>query len=91
MWESQCVLLARGGDRHSFSRQCRHDPYRLLQYDLDSPLQKNPPLLVKKYAVVPGMVLVSQSPEGDSPPNTCHPCLHSSSPLWSHRLGAGRG
>nr|XP_025741011.1 uncharacterized protein C3orf20 homolog isoform X3 [Callorhinus ursinus] len=38
--------------------QCRHDPYRLLRYDLDSSLQKDPPLLVKKYAVVPGMVLM---------------------------------
>ncbi|XP_040851193.1 uncharacterized protein C3orf20-like [Ochotona curzoniae] len=38
--------------------QCWHDPYRLLQYDLDSPLQKTPPLLVKKHAVVQGMVLM---------------------------------
>uniref|UniRef100_H0V8K4 Chromosome 3 open reading frame 20 n=1 Tax=Cavia porcellus TaxID=10141 RepID=H0V8K4_CAVPO len=38
--------------------QCRHDPYRLLQYDLDSPLQCHPPLLVTKFAVVPGMVLM---------------------------------
>ncbi|XP_069907152.1 uncharacterized protein C3orf20 [Oryctolagus cuniculus] len=38
--------------------QCRHDPYRLLQYDLDSPLQEVPPLLVKKHAVVQGMVLM---------------------------------
>ncbi|KAM8758827.1 uncharacterized protein C3orf20 homolog [Rhynchonycteris naso] len=38
--------------------QCQRDPYRLLQYDLDSPLQKGPPLLVKKYAVVQGMVLM---------------------------------
>uniref|UniRef100_A0A7N5KIF0 Chromosome 3 open reading frame 20 n=1 Tax=Ailuropoda melanoleuca TaxID=9646 RepID=A0A7N5KIF0_AILME len=38
--------------------QCRHDPYRLLRYDLDSSLQKDPPLLVKKYAVVQGMVLM---------------------------------
>ncbi|KAM5231853.1 uncharacterized protein C3orf20 homolog [Hipposideros larvatus] len=38
--------------------QCRHDPYRLLRYDLDSPLQRDPPLLVKKYAVVQGMVLM---------------------------------
>uniref|UniRef100_A0A8C0ZQM6 FAM194 C-terminal domain-containing protein n=1 Tax=Castor canadensis TaxID=51338 RepID=A0A8C0ZQM6_CASCN len=36
----------------------RHDPYRLLRYDLESPLQKDPPLLVKKYAVVRGMVLM---------------------------------
>ncbi|XP_061051589.1 uncharacterized protein C3orf20 homolog [Eubalaena glacialis] len=38
--------------------QCRHDPYRLLQYNLDSPLQRDPPLLVKKYAVMQGMVLM---------------------------------
>uniref|UniRef100_A0A8C3YMA0 Chromosome 3 open reading frame 20 n=1 Tax=Catagonus wagneri TaxID=51154 RepID=A0A8C3YMA0_9CETA len=38
--------------------QCQHDPYRLLQYDLDSPLQRAPPLLVKKHAVVQGMVLM---------------------------------
>uniref|UniRef100_A0A8D1F8Z3 FAM194 C-terminal domain-containing protein n=1 Tax=Sus scrofa TaxID=9823 RepID=A0A8D1F8Z3_PIG len=38
--------------------QCQHDPYRLLQYDLDSPLQRAPPLLVKKYAVLQGMVLM---------------------------------
>ncbi|XP_074260202.1 uncharacterized protein C3orf20 homolog isoform X2 [Saimiri boliviensis] len=38
--------------------QCRHDPYRLLQYDLDSPLQEDPPLMMKKYSVVPGMILM---------------------------------
>ncbi|KAM6216143.1 LOW QUALITY PROTEIN: uncharacterized protein C3orf20 homolog [Rhynchocyon petersi] len=38
--------------------QCRQDPYQLLRYDPDSPLQNNPPLLVKKYAVVHGMVLM---------------------------------
>ncbi|XP_062971523.1 uncharacterized protein C3orf20 homolog [Cynocephalus volans] len=38
--------------------QCRHDPYRLLCYDLDGPLQKKPPLMVKKYSVVRGMVLM---------------------------------
>ncbi|KAK2493661.1 hypothetical protein MC885_000644, partial [Smutsia gigantea] len=38
--------------------QCLHDPYRLLCYDLHSPLQKTPPLLVQKYAVVQGMVLM---------------------------------
>lgn len=53
--------------------QCWHDPYRLLQYDLDSPLQKTPPLLVKKHAVVQGMVLVSWRPVGTSWPVAC-PC-----------------
>ncbi|XP_053455811.1 uncharacterized protein C3orf20 homolog [Nycticebus coucang] len=38
--------------------QCRHDPYRLLRYDLHSPLQKDPPLMVKKYSVVEGMILM---------------------------------
>nr|XP_035129642.1 uncharacterized protein C3orf20 homolog isoform X1 [Callithrix jacchus]XP_035129643.1 uncharacterized protein C3orf20 homolog isoform X1 [Callithrix jacchus]XP_035129644.1 uncharacterized protein C3orf20 homolog isoform X1 [Callithrix jacchus]XP_054101936.1 uncharacterized protein C3orf20 homolog isoform X1 [Callithrix jacchus]XP_054101937.1 uncharacterized protein C3orf20 homolog isoform X1 [Callithrix jacchus]XP_054101939.1 uncharacterized protein C3orf20 homolog isoform X1 [Callithrix ja len=38
--------------------QCWHDPYRLLQYDLDSPLQEDPPLMMKKYSVVPGMILM---------------------------------
>ncbi|KAL6063652.1 hypothetical protein STEG23_010657, partial [Scotinomys teguina] len=38
--------------------QCQHDPYRLLRYDLDSPLQKDPPLMVKKFAVAHGMVLM---------------------------------
>ncbi|XP_042536099.1 uncharacterized protein C3orf20 homolog [Dipodomys spectabilis] len=38
--------------------QCRHDPYRLLRYDLDNPLHKEQSLLVKKYAVVQGMVLM---------------------------------
>ncbi|KAF6098698.1 hypothetical protein HJG60_001830 [Phyllostomus discolor] len=41
--------------------QCRRDPYRLLRYDLDSPLQKDPPLLVTKYAVMQGMVLMFAS------------------------------
>ncbi|XP_029412965.1 uncharacterized protein C3orf20 homolog [Nannospalax galili] len=38
--------------------QCQHDPYRLLRYDLESPLQKIPPLMVTKFAVVRGMVLM---------------------------------
>uniref|UniRef100_A0A8C6GTH1 RIKEN cDNA 4930590J08 gene n=1 Tax=Mus spicilegus TaxID=10103 RepID=A0A8C6GTH1_MUSSI len=44
--------------RSSPCTQCRHDPYRLLRYDLDSPLQKDPPLMVKKFAVIHGMVLM---------------------------------
>ena len=75
-----------GGDGHSFlSRQCRHDPYRLLQYNLDSPLQRDPPLLVKKYAVMQGMVLVSRGPGGPTarclPPWSLQPL-----PLWNHRF-----
>ncbi|XP_021778368.1 uncharacterized protein C3orf20 homolog isoform X3 [Papio anubis] len=38
--------------------QCRYDSYRLLQYDLDSPLQEDPPLMVKKNCVVQGMILM---------------------------------
>lgn len=72
------------GDRQSFlSRQCQHDPYRLLQYDLDSPLQRAPPLLVKKYAVLQGMVLVSWAP-GDLLLAACHPSFCSLCPcgMW---------
>ncbi|KAF7249869.1 hypothetical protein EYD10_04535 [Varanus komodoensis] len=38
--------------------QCKHDPYRFLKYDLESPLNKTPPLLVQKHGVVPGMVVM---------------------------------
>ncbi|XP_074139924.1 uncharacterized protein C3orf20 homolog isoform X2 [Sminthopsis crassicaudata] len=37
--------------------QCRRDPYRLLRYNIHSALQEDPPLLVQKYAVSPGMIL----------------------------------
>lgn len=55
-------LLGVGATGTAFSWQCRHDPYRLLCYDLDGQLQRDPPLLVKKYAVMQGMILVSQGP-----------------------------
>uniref|UniRef100_A0A671FGE3 Chromosome 3 open reading frame 20 n=1 Tax=Rhinolophus ferrumequinum TaxID=59479 RepID=A0A671FGE3_RHIFE len=57
-WLLNTLYSHRQQGRASPCIQCRHDPYRLLRYDLDSPLQKNPPLLVKKYAVVQGMVLM---------------------------------
>ncbi|XP_044907934.1 uncharacterized protein C3orf20 homolog isoform X4 [Felis catus] len=57
-WMLDTLYSHRQQGRASPCIQCRHDPYRLLQYDLDSALQKNPPLLVKKYAVVQGMVLM---------------------------------
>ncbi|XP_058144504.1 uncharacterized protein C3orf20 homolog [Dasypus novemcinctus] len=57
-WLLDTLHSHRQQGRSSPCTQCRHDPYRLLQYDLDSPLQKVPPLLVKKYAVVQGMVLM---------------------------------
>ncbi|XP_039402709.1 uncharacterized protein C3orf20 homolog isoform X3 [Mauremys reevesii] len=40
---------------------CRCDPYRLLRYDMDSVTRRKPPLpplLVRKHAVTPGMVLM---------------------------------
>ncbi|XP_042835515.1 uncharacterized protein C3orf20 homolog isoform X6 [Panthera tigris] len=57
-WMLDTLYSHRQQGRASPCIQCRHDPYRLLRYDLDSALQKNPPLLVKKYAVVQGMVLM---------------------------------
>ncbi|CAM5125818.1 unnamed protein product [Eretmochelys imbricata] len=42
-------------------RICRCDPYRLLRYNMDSVMRKKPPLpplLVRKHAVTPGMVLM---------------------------------
>ncbi|XP_040347819.1 uncharacterized protein C3orf20 homolog isoform X1 [Herpailurus yagouaroundi] len=57
-WMLDILYSHRQQGRASPCIQCRHDPYRLLRYDLDSALQKNPPLLVKKYAVVQGMVLM---------------------------------
>ncbi|XP_045435171.1 uncharacterized protein C3orf20 homolog isoform X3 [Pipistrellus kuhlii] len=57
-WILNTIYCHRQQGRASPCIQCRHDPYRLLRYDLDSPLQKDPPLLVKKYAVMQGMVLM---------------------------------
>ncbi|XP_045668366.1 uncharacterized protein C3orf20 homolog [Ursus americanus] len=57
-WLLDTLYSHRQQGRASPCIQCRHDPYRLLRYDLDSSLQKDPPLLVKKYAVVQGMVLM---------------------------------
>ncbi|XP_003409787.1 uncharacterized protein C3orf20 homolog [Loxodonta africana] len=57
-WLLDTLYRHRQQGRASPCIQCRHDPYRLLRYDPDSPLQNDPPLLVKKYAVVQGMVLM---------------------------------
>ncbi|KAM8926246.1 uncharacterized protein C3orf20 homolog isoform 2-T2 [Lycaon pictus] len=57
-WLLDTLYSHRQKGRASPCIQCRHDPYRLLRYDLDSPLQREPPLLVKKYAVVQGMILM---------------------------------
>ncbi|CAO2605954.1 Uncharacterized protein C3orf20 homolog [Lemmus lemmus] len=57
-WLLDTLYSHRQQGRSSPCTQCRHDPYRLLRYDLDSALQKDPPLMVKKFAVVHGMVLM---------------------------------
>ncbi|XP_048212278.1 uncharacterized protein C3orf20 homolog [Perognathus longimembris pacificus] len=57
-WLLDTLYSHRQQGRASPCIQCRHDPYRLLRYDLNSPLHKEPPLLVKKYSVVQGMVLM---------------------------------
>uniref|UniRef100_A0A8D2DN44 Chromosome 3 open reading frame 20 n=1 Tax=Sciurus vulgaris TaxID=55149 RepID=A0A8D2DN44_SCIVU len=57
-WVVDTLYNHRQQGRASPCIQCRHDPYRLLRYDLHGPLQKSPPLLVKRYAVVQGMILM---------------------------------
>ncbi|XP_057641396.1 uncharacterized protein C3orf20 homolog [Chionomys nivalis] len=57
-WLLDTLYSHRQQGRSSPCTQCRLDPYRLLRYDIDSPLQKDPPLMVKKFAVVHGMVLM---------------------------------
>ncbi|XP_038173852.1 uncharacterized protein C3orf20 homolog [Arvicola amphibius] len=57
-WLLDTLYNHRQQGRSSPCNQCRLDPYRLLRYDIDSPLQKDPPLMVKKFAVVHGMVLM---------------------------------
>uniref|UniRef100_A0A8C6MNC1 Chromosome 3 open reading frame 20 n=1 Tax=Moschus moschiferus TaxID=68415 RepID=A0A8C6MNC1_MOSMO len=57
-WLLDTLYSHRQQGRASPCIQCRHDPYRLLRYDLDGPLQRDPPLLVKKYAVMQGMILM---------------------------------
>ncbi|XP_037682817.1 uncharacterized protein C3orf20 homolog [Choloepus didactylus] len=57
-WLLDTLHSHRQQGRSSPCIQCWRDPYRLLRYDLDSPLQKVPPLLVRKHAVVQGMVLM---------------------------------
>ncbi|XP_040103199.1 uncharacterized protein C3orf20 homolog [Oryx dammah] len=57
-WLLDVLYSHRQQGRASPCIQCRHDPYRLLRYDLDGPLQRDPPLLVKKYAVMQGMILM---------------------------------
>ncbi|XP_037379471.1 uncharacterized protein C3orf20 homolog isoform X2 [Talpa occidentalis] len=57
-WLLDTLYSHRQQGRGSPCIQCRRDPYRLLHYDLDGPLQRDPPLLVEKYAVLQGMILM---------------------------------
>ncbi|XP_060239739.1 uncharacterized protein C3orf20 homolog [Meriones unguiculatus] len=57
-WLLDTMYNHRQQGRASPCMQCRHDPYRLLRYDLDSPLQQDPPIMVKRFAVVDGMILM---------------------------------
>ncbi|XP_045390086.1 LOW QUALITY PROTEIN: uncharacterized protein C3orf20 homolog [Lemur catta] len=57
-WLLDTLYGQRQQGRASPCMQCRHDPYRLLLYDLHGPLQATPPLMVKKFSVVPGMILM---------------------------------
>ncbi|XP_044532007.1 uncharacterized protein C3orf20 homolog [Gracilinanus agilis] len=56
-WTLDRLYLHNQYGRPSPCIQCRHDPYRLLRYDINGILRKDPPLLVQKYAVMPGMIL----------------------------------
>lgn len=38
--------------------KCTHDPHRFLKYDVHGPLMEDPPLLVGKNGVTPGMALM---------------------------------
>ncbi|XP_036595550.1 uncharacterized protein C3orf20 homolog [Trichosurus vulpecula] len=57
-WILDTLYLHSQCGRPSPCIQCRHDPYRLLRYNINSALQEHPPLLVQKYAVMPGMILM---------------------------------
>uniref|UniRef100_A0A8C0GDJ1 Chromosome 3 open reading frame 20 n=1 Tax=Chelonoidis abingdonii TaxID=106734 RepID=A0A8C0GDJ1_CHEAB len=60
-WMLQSLYMEKQHGRPSPCVQCRCDPYRLLRYDMDSVTRRKPPLpplLVRKHAVTPGMVLM---------------------------------
>uniref|UniRef100_A0A8D2J9L1 Chromosome 3 open reading frame 20 n=1 Tax=Varanus komodoensis TaxID=61221 RepID=A0A8D2J9L1_VARKO len=57
-WSIEKIYIQMQHGRPSPCIQCKHDPYRFLKYDLESPLNKTPPLLVQKHGVVPGMVVM---------------------------------
>nr|XP_060616992.1 uncharacterized protein C3orf20 homolog [Anolis sagrei ordinatus] len=57
-WSIENIYIQKQHGRPSPCIQSKHDPFRFLRYDLESPLNKKPPLLVEKHAVVPGMVVM---------------------------------
>ncbi|XP_074861882.1 uncharacterized protein C3orf20 homolog [Carettochelys insculpta] len=60
-WILQSLYMEKQQGRPSPCVQCKHDPYRLLRYDMDTVKKEKPPLpplLVQKHAVTPGMVLM---------------------------------
>ncbi|XP_062977685.1 uncharacterized protein C3orf20 homolog [Elgaria multicarinata webbii] len=57
-WSIEKMYIQMQHGRPSPCIQCKHDPYRFLKYDLESPLNQTPPLLVQKHGVVPGMVVM---------------------------------
>ncbi|XP_068940602.1 uncharacterized protein C3orf20 homolog [Petaurus breviceps papuanus] len=57
-WILDTLYLHNQCGRPSPCIQCRRDPYRLLRYNIQGALQEHPPLLVQKYAVMPGMILM---------------------------------
>uniref|UniRef100_A0A8C8S4S2 Chromosome 3 open reading frame 20 n=1 Tax=Pelusios castaneus TaxID=367368 RepID=A0A8C8S4S2_9SAUR len=57
-WMLRSLYMEKQHGRPSPCVQCRRDPYRLLRYDMDCIVGGKPPLLVRKHAVTPGMVLM---------------------------------
>ncbi|XP_072845603.2 uncharacterized protein C3orf20 homolog [Pogona vitticeps] len=57
-WSVEKIYVHMQHGRPSPCIQCKHDPFRFLKYDLESPLNQKPPLLVQKHGVVPGMVVM---------------------------------
>uniref|UniRef100_A0A8D0B6P8 Chromosome 3 open reading frame 20 n=1 Tax=Salvator merianae TaxID=96440 RepID=A0A8D0B6P8_SALMN len=57
-WSIEKLYMQMQHGRPSPCVQCKHDAFRFLRYDLESPLNQTPPLLVQKHGVVPGMVVM---------------------------------
>ncbi|XP_062825853.1 uncharacterized protein C3orf20 homolog isoform X1 [Anolis carolinensis] len=57
-WSIENIYVQKQHGRPSPCIQSKHDPFRFLRYDLESPLNKKPPILVEKHAVVPGMIVM---------------------------------